>query len=144
MSSGPRGVLPATDTGSRTSVGQLMRPPATTVERRAHLAAAAYLMKRSGDSALVVTTDDGTRTPLGVITDADITQAVADGRDLEQVRISDLLARGTVGVAPGTPVGDATRLMLDRGLHHLPVVDDGGLVGIVDMADMCRALMAPA
>jgi len=121
-----------------------MRPPATTVERRAHLAAAAYLMKRSGDSALVVTTDDGTRTPLGVITDADIAQAVADGRDLEQVRISDLLARGTVGVAPGTPVGDATRLMLDRGLHHLPVVDDGGLVGIVDMADMCRALMAPA
>ncbi|WP_448608682.1 CBS domain-containing protein [Geodermatophilus sp. URMC 60] len=120
-----------------------MRPPATTVEPRAHLAAAAYLMKRSGDSALVVTTDDGTRTPLGVITDADITQAVADGCDLEQVRISDLLARGTVDVPPATPVEEATRLMLDRGLHHLLVVEDGGLVGIVDVTDVCRALMGP-
>ena len=134
----------APTTTARPTVGSVMRPPVTTVELRAHLAAAAYLMKRSGDSALVVTTDDGTRTPLGVITDADIAQAVADGRDLEQVRISDLLARRTVGVAPGTPVGDATRLMLESGQHHLPVVDDGGLVGIVDMADMCRALMAPA
>ncbi len=142
--SGPRTVLPDAGTGHRTTVRQLMRPPATTVERRAHLAAAAYLMKRSGDSALVVTTDDGSRTPLGVITDADIAQAVADGCDLEQVRISDLLARGTVDVPPAMPVDEATRVMLDSGLQHLLVVDDGGLVGIVDVTDMCRALMGPA
>ena len=142
--SGPPGVMTDADTGHRTRVGQLMRPPATTVEPRAHLAAAAYLMKRSGDSVLVVTTDDRTRAPLGVITDWDITQAVADGRDLEQVRISDLLEGGTVDVAPDTPVGDAARLMLDEAIHHLLVVDDGGLVGIIDMTDVCRALMGPA
>lgn len=142
--SGPRGVVPDAGTGHRTSVGQLMRPPATTVEPRAHLAAAAYLMKRSGDSVLVVTTDDRTRAPLGVITDADITQAVADGCDLDQVRISDRLGRGMVHVAPGTPVDEAARLMLEMGLHHLLVVDDGGLVGIIDMMDVCRALMRSA
>ena len=142
--SGPRGVVPDAGTGHRTSVGQLMRPPATTVEPRAHLAAAAYLMKRSGDSVLVVTTDDRTPAPLGVITDADITQAVADGCDLDQVRISDRLGRGMVHVAPGTPVDEAARLMLEMGLHHLLVVDDGGLVGIIDMMDVCRALMGSA
>jgi signal-transduction protein with cAMP-binding, CBS, and nucleotidyltransferase domain len=142
--SGPRGVMPDAGTGHRTRVGQLMRPPATTVEPRAHLAAAAYLMKRSGDSVLVVTTDDRTPAPLGVITEADITQAVADGCDLEQVRISDRLARGMVHVAPGTPVDDAARLMLEMGVHHLLVVDDGGLVGIIDMMDVCRALMRSA
>jgi signal-transduction protein with cAMP-binding, CBS, and nucleotidyltransferase domain len=142
--SGPRSAVRNATTGHRTTVGQLMRPPATTVEPRAHLAAAAYLMMKSGESVLVVTTDDAARTPLGVVTDADITQAVADGRDLEQARISDLLARGTVDVAPGTPVEEATRLMLQRRLHHLLVVDDGGLAGIVDLADMCRALMGSA
>ena len=142
--SGPPGVVPDAGTGHRTSVGQLMRPPATTVEPRAHLAAAAYLMKRSGDSVLVVTTDDRTRAPLGVITDADITQAVADGCDLDQVRISDRLGRGMVHVAPGTPVDEAARLMLEMGVHHLLVVDDGGLVGIIDMMDVCRALMGSA
>jgi CBS domain-containing protein len=142
--SGPRGVVPDAGTGHRTSVGQLMRPPATTVEPRAHLAAAAYLMKRSGDSVLVVTTDDRTPAPLGVITDADITQAVADGCDLDQVRISDRLGRGMVHVAPSTPVDEAARLMLETGVHHLLVVDDGGLVGIIDMMDVCRALMGSA
>jgi CBS domain-containing protein len=101
-------------------------------------------MKRSGDSVLVVTTDDRTPAPLGVITDADITQAVADGCDLDQVRISDRLGRGMVHVAPGTPVDEAARLMLEMGLHHLLVVDDGGLVGIIDMMDVCRALMGSA
>ena len=139
--SGPRGVVPDADTGRHTRVGQLMRPPATTVEPRAHLAAAAYLIKKSGDSALVVTTDDGNRRPLGIVTDSDISQAVADGRDLEQVRISDLLSRRMVDVAPGTSVDEAARLMLERGLHHLLVVEDGGLVGIVDVMDVCRALM---
>jgi CBS domain-containing protein len=142
--SGPRGAPPDVDAGRSTRVRQVMHPPATTVEPRAHLAAAAYLMKRSGDSVLVVTTDDRTRAPLGVITDADITQAVADGCDLERVRISDLLARGMVHVAPGTPVDDAARLMLEMGVHHLLVVDDGGLVGIIDMMDVCRALMGSA
>jgi CBS domain-containing protein len=139
--SGPRGAPPDVDAGRSTRVRQVMHPPATTVEPRAHLAAAAYLIKKSGDSALVVTTDDGNRRPLGIVTDSDISQAVADGRDLEQVRISDLLSRRMVDVAPGTSVDEAARLMLERGLHHLLVVEDGGLVGIVDVMDVCRALM---
>ncbi|MBB3086846.1 CBS domain-containing protein [Geodermatophilus sabuli] len=115
-----------------------------TVELRAHLAAAAYLMSMSGDSALVVTTDGSPRAPLGVITDWDITQAVARGEDLEAVRISDLLPRQTVTVRPGTSVDEATRLMLEMGLHHLVVASDPGVVGIVDTMDMCRALIGSA
>jgi CBS-domain-containing membrane protein len=36
------------------------------------------------------------------------------------------------------------RLMLEMGVHHLLVVDDGGLVGIIDTMDVCRALMGSA
>ena len=126
------------------TVRDVMRPPATTVEPSAHLAAAAYLMKRRHDSALVVTTADPSATPVGVITDADITQAVADRRDLEQTRISDLLGRTPVTVAPDASVAEATRVMLGATVNHLLVVDGTALVGIVDMADMCRALTAPA
>ena len=134
------GQAPSAETSRTPTVGDVMRPAAaTTVEPRAHLAAAAYLMKRTGDSALVVTTDDDHRAPLGVVTDGDIAQAVADGRDLEQVRIGDMLSRKTYDVAPGTPVVEALRVMADRRLHHLLVVTEGGLTGIVDMIDLCRA-----
>ncbi|WP_029429497.1 cyclic nucleotide-binding/CBS domain-containing protein [Blastococcus sp. URHD0036] len=136
---GASGQAPSTDTVRSPTVGDVMRPAATTVETRAHLAAAAYLMKRTGDSALVVTTDDDRRAPLGVVTDGDISQAVADGRDLEQVRIGELLTRTTYDVPPGTPVVEALRVMADRRLHHLLVVTEGGLTGIVDMIDLCRA-----
>jgi CBS domain-containing protein len=127
------------------TIGQVMRPPATTVETRAHAAAAAYLMKRSHDSALVVVSNDSIRSPLGIITDADVSQAVADGRDLEQVRVSDLIkGREPVTVGPDTPVEAALRLMLDTALHHLIVVENAGCVGIVDMSDLSRALLTHA
>jgi CBS domain-containing protein len=123
------------------TVGEVMRRATTTVEPGAHLAGAAYLMKHSGDSALVVTTTDPDPRPLAVLTDTDISQAVADGRDLEQTRISDLPPRDPVVVDPGTDVVSATRTMLLHHIHHLPVVDGGRLVGIVDMADLCRPLV---
>jgi CBS domain-containing protein len=109
----------------RLTVAGLMRCPTTTVETRAHLAAAAYLMKRSNDSALVVTADDGTgQHPLAVITDADVSQAVADGRDLEDTRIDELDLPDLVAVPPDTSVAAAAERMLEMALQHLPVVRD--------------------
>lgn len=127
-----------------TTVGAVMRPAATTVEMHAHLAAAAYLMKHRGDTALVVTTDDEQHRPVALITDADISQAVADGRNLEETRIEDLPRPEPISVGPDTTLEQSLRTMLLHRVQHLPVVDGGRLVGIVDMADLCRALMPQA
>jgi CBS domain-containing protein len=123
------------------TVADVMRPAVTTVEPGAHLAGAAYLMKHSGDNALVVTTSDANRRPVAMVTDTDITQAVADGRNLEETRLSQLPPREPVVVAPDTDVLSAVRTMLLHGIHHLPVVDGDRLVGIVDMTDLCRPLV---
>jgi CBS domain-containing protein len=125
------------------TVGDVMRPATTTVESNAHLAAAAYLMKRSGDTALVITTNDADRRPVAMITDTDISQAVADGKNLEDIRISDLPDRDPVLVAPGTDVVAAARTMLLHRIHHLPVVDNGRLVGVVDLSDLCAPMVGP-
>ena len=127
-----------TTTAAPRTVQAVMRPPVTTVEQRAHLAAAAYLMKRSGDTALVVVEADGSGVPIGIVTDTDVSQAVADGRDLEQVRVGDVMSGPPVTVGPGTAVRDALRAMVDHRLHHLLVVEDGRLTGIVDMMGLCR------
>jgi CBS domain-containing protein len=118
-----------------------MRPASTTVERSAHLAGAAYLMKHRGDTALVVITDDEERKPLAIITDADISQAVADGRALEYTRVSDVAVESPVTVAPDLSAREAARLMLSQRIHHLPVMDDGQLVGMVEISDICQALL---
>jgi CBS domain-containing protein len=122
-------------------VGEVMRPPVTTVEHSAHLAGVAYLMKRARDDALVVLQDHESRRPVALVCDGDITQAVADGRDPEETRLTDLQLPAPVTVRPDVTVADAAELMLDRGLHHLPVVDDDRLVGLVDLTLVCRALL---
>ena len=70
--------------------------------------------------------------------------AVADGSNLEETRIEDLLRPEPVSVGPDTAPDLALRTMLLHRVQHLPVVDGGRLVGIVDMADLCRALMPQA
>jgi CBS domain-containing protein len=124
------------------TAGELMKPATTTVEREAHVAAAAYLMKRAGASALVVTTDDAARLPLAIVTDADIAQVVADGLDVERTRIIDLVQRTPVTAGPETPITEAAELMLTNGVKHLPIVDDGQLVGLLDITAACQALLS--
>jgi CBS domain-containing protein len=89
------------------TVRDLMRPAVTSVEQDAYLATAAYLMKRVGDNALVVSDDAPYGRPVAMITDADIAQAVADGRNLNDVRISEFAARSVATVTPETAVAAA-------------------------------------
>jgi CBS domain-containing protein len=117
-----------------------MRPPLTTVDQNDHVAAAAYLMRHAGATALVVL-DGQTNQPLGIITEADIVHTVADGRDVNEVRIRDVMTIGPTVVTADTRIPEAAETMTTGHFRHLPVVGDGGLTGIVDIRDVCRALL---
>lgn len=123
-------------------VADVMRPPLTTAETNDHAAAAAYLMKHAGASALLVV-DAQTGQPKGILTEADVAHAVADGKDLNQVRIGELMTIRPTVISPATSVRDAARIMTRGHFRHLPVSGDSGLVGILDIADVCRALIDP-
>jgi CBS domain-containing protein len=118
-----------------------MRPPVTsTVQQNDHVAAAAYLMKHADSSALVVM-DSQTDKPMGIVTEADIAHAVADGKDLNEVRIRELMTTGPATVDPETDIREAARTMTSGRFRHLPVVDDTGVIGMIDITDVCRALL---
>ncbi|TQM36933.1 CBS domain protein [Pseudonocardia cypriaca] len=125
----------------RRTVGQVMRPPAT-IEPEAHLAAAAYMIEHLHDPALVVV-DDDTREPVAMITAAEITRAVAHGRSPEDTRVSQVVTAKPVTVRADAVAEDAARLMLSHGIRHLPVVEGRRLVGMVELADLCRMSFAP-
>ncbi len=124
------------------TVAGIMRPPLTTVEPNDHVAAAAYLMKHAGATALVIV-DAQTGQPAGIITETDITHAVADGKDLNEVRIHDLMTGGPVVIDAMTSIRAAAQTMTEARFRHLPVVSESGLVGVVDITDVCRALLDP-
>ncbi|HEY2316407.1 MAG TPA: CBS domain-containing protein [Streptosporangiaceae bacterium] len=129
--------------GAPATAADVMRPALTTVETNAHLAAAAYLMKHAGETALVVIDEEQARRPIGLITDADIAQAVADQLDVNDVRILDLMTTNPTIITATASIREAAEAMITAGKRHLPVVSNAGLVGIVDIGDVCRALLGP-
>ena len=122
------------------TVADVMHPPVTTVEQNDHVAGAAYLMKRAGATALVVTQAQ-TLEPVGIITEADISHLVADGKNPNDVRIYQLMTARPTVVGTATSIRDAARVMTSGRFRHLPVTGGPGLVGIVDITDICRALL---
>jgi CBS domain-containing protein len=122
------------------AVSDVMHPPVTTVEQNDHVAGAAYLMKRAGATALVVTQGQA-REPIGIITEADISHLVADGNNPNDVRIYQLMTARPTVVRTTTSIRDAAKVMTTGRFRHLPVMGDPGLVGIVDITDICRALL---
>jgi CBS domain-containing protein len=123
-----------------TTAADIMRPPLTTVNQNDHVAAAAYLMKHAGTTALMVL-DTHADQPAGIITEADIAHAVADGKDVNSTRIYELMTTRPTVIATTTSVRDAAEVMTRGHFRHLPVVGDAGLVGIVDITDVCLALL---
>jgi CBS domain-containing protein len=108
-----------------------------------HIAAAAYLMKHARSAALAVLGAQHGNRPIGVITEADIARAVADGMDVNKTRIHDLLTARPAAIPAATNIRDAARTMVNGGFRQLPVTDGADWIGIADIADVCAALLAP-
>jgi len=58
-------------------------------------------------------------------------------------RVEDVMSPNPITIAPDTPVNEIARLMTAKGVHTLPVLDAGKLVGIVGKLDLIRGLAAP-
>lgn len=115
-------------------VREIMTPKPATLPLDAPLTEAARLM-RDADAGEVLVTQDGRL--CGLLTDHDIVvRAVADGRDLTGTRLAEICSAGLVTVSPDDAADTALRLMHDRAVRRLPVVQDGRLVGIVSIGDL--------
>jgi len=134
------GRRPARPPRTLNTVADIMRPALTTVDTDDHAAAAAYLMKHADTTALTVL-HATTGQPIGIITETDISHAVADDKDLNQIRIHELMTGNPTTIRATTTIRDAAKVMTSRRFRHLPVIGDTGLVGMVDIADVCRALL---
>lgn len=102
------------------------------VTPEATIAETARAMTRAGASSALVEGDDG----LGIVTDRDIrVRAVAAGRTLDEP-VSGICSRPARTIPVDAAVEEALFQMLDLGIHHLPVVEDGRVVAVVTDLDL--------
>jgi CBS domain-containing protein len=76
--------------------------------------------------------------PIGIITDRDIVvRAIAEGRDPRTARVPEVMTADVVSVSETADVKEAARLMKDRQIRRIVVVDPSKrVVGIVSLGDI--------
>src|SRR5438046_10636753 len=112
MTSIPAQKSPVHPPPAAVTVADVMRPSLTTVSQHDHVAAAAYLMKHAGTTALIVV-DAQTGQATGIITEADVAHAIADGKDVNDVWV-DAVTTTRPAIITTTSIRDAAKIMKAR------------------------------
>ncbi len=116
------------------TIQEVMTPDPVALPANAPLSEAARQMKQRDIGDVIVLDNDKV---CGVVTDRDIVvRAVAEDRDPAATTLGEICSRDLVTLTPTSSVDDAVRLMRERAIRRLPVVDDGRPVGIVSIGDL--------
>lgn len=120
--------------GERVKCREIMTANVTTATREMTLREVARLL-REGDMGSVPVVEDGRL--VGIVTDRDIVvRAIAEGKGPE-TPVAEAMTTEIFSVRPDDFAFEAVRLMGDRQVRRIPVVEaDGSLAGIISMADI--------
>jgi CBS domain-containing protein len=118
-------------------VSEIMTKAAVTDQPDDTLAAAAHKMwEQQTGSLLVLDAED----LVGIVTERDILRAAATGMSMEETRISEVMTKDLITVGPGMSIREVAKIMADRWIRHLPVLDEGKLIGVVSQRDLAGVL----
>lgn len=112
-----------------------MKPGVPVAAPDEPLAGAAARMRSRRAGALVVL--EAGRLA-GIITERDLLGAMADGLDPGVTPVSDCMTPEPCTIAAADPAEEAAERMIERGIRHLPVLDEGRVVGVVSARDLLQ------
>ena len=107
------------------------------VDPDATVAEAAHLMSIHHVGAVLVVTDGALE---GIFTERDIVQALAAEHDAAAHTVTGWMSRDPITMLPEATVAEARDRMLEEGFRHIPVLENGRLVGIVSLRDLSSRL----
>jgi len=106
----------------------LTQPPTATVRE-----ACGHMHRRKVGAVLVT---DGRGRLLGIFTGRDAVRVLAEGKDPTTVSLRHVMTRDPACLPPGCTAIDALRVMRDGGFRHIPVVENGVVIGVVSRGDI--------
>jgi CBS domain-containing protein len=107
-----------------------------TIEPTVTLGEAARAMRRRDVGAAVVY-EDGKL--VGIFTERDLLRAIAESRHPDQHHVRAYMTPDPITLPPDHAPSEAAQIMTERKFRHIPVVEDGELLGIVSIRDLVTA-----
>jgi len=110
------------------------------IAEQASVLEAAQLMRERRIGAIVVTRGDKV---VGIFTERDVlNRVVAVERDPSATTVGDVMSAPVAVCGPDTKCDECRAVMRQQRLRHLPVVEDGKLIGMVSIGDLNKAAHA--
>ena len=116
------------------TVKDVMSTPLETISKEATVMEATQRMREKDINALIVRT-----TPRAIISSTDVLDAVADGRSVSELHVTDIMTTDVETASPDLYMEEVAAMMTSYGIKHLPVVDDD-YVGMVSSTDVTTYL----
>jgi len=115
-------------------VRDIMTKQVTTLNPNDTVEHAAELMKEYNVGSIPVCNEDKI---IGIVTDRDITiRSVAEGENSERQNVRAIMSSNPIVGNPEMDVHDAAKLMADKQVRRLPIVENNHVVGIVALGDL--------
>lgn len=115
-------------------VRQLMTSPVLTVEPESPVDEVADAMLEEGIRSIVAVDDDCR--PIGILTSTDFVKIVSEGTPKDTTTVADHMTTDIITTSPDAPIPEIASRMVEEGISHFPVVDDGDVVGMISATDL--------
>ena len=80
---------------------------------------------------------------VGIFTERDYARKlILKGKFSKDTKVSDLMTKNVLYVEPKNTIQDCMKLMTDKRIRHLPVLDEGQLIGIVTIGDLVKQIIS--
>ncbi|PWA70597.1 cystathionine beta-synthase (CBS) family protein [Artemisia annua] len=102
-------------------------------------------MTQHNVGALVVVKPGEEKSIAGIITERDyLRKIIVQGRSSKSTKVGDIMTEENklITVTPDTKVLKAMQLMTDNRIRHIPVIDEKGMLGMVSIGDVVRAVVS--
>jgi signal-transduction protein with cAMP-binding, CBS, and nucleotidyltransferase domain len=106
-----------------------------TVSQWSPVAEAARVMKENGVGSLVAVNEDGET--VGIITERDVLgKVVAAAADPSETTVADVMSPKVIACTLSTTIARAQQIMAGNSIRHLPVIEEGRLMGMISSRDI--------
>lgn len=114
-------------------------PEVTTIGPDETVFRAIEIMAERDIGALVV---EENQVPVGLLSERDYArEVILKGRSSRDTPIRDVMVADFARVTPDQTVEDCMTLMTDKRIRHLPVMEDGRLIGLVSIGDLVKSVI---
>ena len=98
------------------------------------------MMAAKNVGALLVLHDEKV---VGIISERDYTRKVfLRGKRSRKTRVDEIMSKDVTVTSPNEPVEKCMRLMTEKRIRHLPVVDNGNLRGVLSIGDLVKHIIS--